>query len=733
MYLQYNENVDYFSLEELRHLAGAMGFPKEVFESNIPNDLFDEKEKITTRDLIKCIEDRCFHVDLHFTVNLKSATYNATCLKEAVKFISKRYLSFKELLEVRLAFQSYEAYDQNGMKIDELIFLRTLKMCGRVISPKKLMHKLKHLKLSFKVEGRIQFFEFLDLLELCEFTKNQILTGDELHSPVEKSWTRLYKVDNFKRFMTPQDKKIWKHLNEEYKNEELNYNQPKLKSNNFIKNPLTPDDFRMQVKLANKQYETLHKSLRNSSKQVKLARGGFTFVRPQTYSHQNKKDMRSKRTMSASTGKNTFENTPRAPSRTSIPATELTDGFPSTRSKKKLRPQSSPPVMTDRLLKDSKSKVENVQFDMCTEHQRWFEYYHDNITHHLPNYHEVLRRMRKPFPAPRRKRFYRRPRPNPNVISRLSSHEPNPPLEHLQHCDALSCGIGTDNHSMLLKNKARKIRCKSAPVSSSNKFSATEFKPSKVTNQYSSLLQSLMEEYGYVSEDDSITEDKTNEGNLKNELAESSLKNEVEKIEPTELGSKRCSEEVKGEHYSEQGDHASLILSESSCSFTKSPRLVPENINTIENDAEKKQQFIDEFFKWRKHKKTSVTNLIKETGYYRPCVKLDHGNQRNISSPQSFKKVFRPPSAKTSESQTENLSDFEKHVLDPENLRIRHDVSLADDEVDFYMIERKVRSLRRIAKRYSGKDRRWFSTLVKTTEINDSPIKPLNNGISVND
>jgi len=37
-------------------------------------------------------------------------------------------------------------------------------MCGKTISPMKLMHRIKHSKDMYDEPGRIQLYEFLDLL-----------------------------------------------------------------------------------------------------------------------------------------------------------------------------------------------------------------------------------------------------------------------------------------------------------------------------------------------------------------------------------------------------------------------------------------------------------------------------------------------------------------------------------------------------------------------------------------
>ena len=37
-------------------------------------------------------------------------------------------------------------------------------MCGRIIAPLKMHHRIKHMRQMFDEEGRIQLYEFLDLI-----------------------------------------------------------------------------------------------------------------------------------------------------------------------------------------------------------------------------------------------------------------------------------------------------------------------------------------------------------------------------------------------------------------------------------------------------------------------------------------------------------------------------------------------------------------------------------------
>ena len=54
-------------------------------------------------------------------------------------------------------------------------------------------------------------------------------------------------MENFKDFVIPADKRLWKKLNEEYRNAELNYDYPTQNSKVFVENPILQEYYRKQV------------------------------------------------------------------------------------------------------------------------------------------------------------------------------------------------------------------------------------------------------------------------------------------------------------------------------------------------------------------------------------------------------------------------------------------------------------------------------------------------------
>uniref|UniRef100_H2YL91 EF-hand domain-containing protein n=1 Tax=Ciona savignyi TaxID=51511 RepID=H2YL91_CIOSA len=229
-----------FSVEEIRQLAAALGFPRNTLSKAIITKE-NEEDGISVKEFLKCCDERYFHQTLNFTFNLKSGAYNTQVLRRSIVLLANQ-LSFKQLEDVRVSYQMHEDYDQQGMRIDESTLIRTLKLCGLVVSPQKLMNRIRHLKATYKQKDRIQLYEFLDLLRWCELMSKQNLRYENVLSTKQSSHN-VYMLDDFKEVITPRHKKILQILNERYQHQELLHEEPKLNSEKFTDHPIPPDTF----------------------------------------------------------------------------------------------------------------------------------------------------------------------------------------------------------------------------------------------------------------------------------------------------------------------------------------------------------------------------------------------------------------------------------------------------------------------------------------------------------
>lgn len=213
MHLKYPRKRDFYTWEELRCLAKALGFQKDLFTKNLPHEFQKEKAiGLSIKELLIMLNIKCMHGDIHRTYNMHDALYNSKVIEKALDMLSNRYLSFQELREVRVAFQLYEHEDLLGLLIDEHVLLRTLKICGRTVSPVKLKQHIKHMPR--KVPDRLMLYEFLDLLLLCERDSDIPLQPMLQVTGVDKS--NLYKLCDFQSVLSTDDQKKIRYLDHLY-------------------------------------------------------------------------------------------------------------------------------------------------------------------------------------------------------------------------------------------------------------------------------------------------------------------------------------------------------------------------------------------------------------------------------------------------------------------------------------------------------------------------------------
>ncbi|XP_073245511.1 uncharacterized protein [Porites lutea] len=213
MHLKYPRKRDFYTWEELRCLAKALGFRKDLFIKNVPPEFQKEKTNgLSVKILSNMLDIKCLHGDIHRTYNIHDALYSSRVIEKALDMLSNRYLSFQELREVRVAFQLYEHEDMLGLVIDEHVLLRTLKICGRAVSPVKLKQHIKHM--TRQVPDRLMLYEFLDLLLLCERDAEVQLQPLQQVNGVDKN--NLFKLCDFQAVLSTEDEKKIRHLDHLY-------------------------------------------------------------------------------------------------------------------------------------------------------------------------------------------------------------------------------------------------------------------------------------------------------------------------------------------------------------------------------------------------------------------------------------------------------------------------------------------------------------------------------------
>ncbi|WAR02162.1 hypothetical protein MAR_008720, partial [Mya arenaria] len=208
-------------------------FPISLFRDNVTDEIQVEENGLTVQELQKMLEYKLLYKALHHTLNSHTADWNTCVIRRAAAVLQHKALRYEELYNVRLGYQTYEAGDMKGMVIHQHTLIRALKMCNLTISPLKLMHRIKHSRDSFDEPGRIQLYEFIDLLT------------------------------DFDKLLSHHDERMAKRLDAQYLHEEWEFPETK-------------------ACYQKKSYRDLRSEVVRSEKTVHCVKGGYVRERPVT-------------------------------------------------------------------------------------------------------------------------------------------------------------------------------------------------------------------------------------------------------------------------------------------------------------------------------------------------------------------------------------------------------------------------------------------------------------------
>ncbi|KAM4626941.1 uncharacterized protein O3C94_019924 [Discoglossus pictus] len=203
-----------YSATELRLLAAALGFPGDTFQSQVPSGSLD-REGIRSKDLRRLLVLGTFTSSLHFTYNMKSGLYNIKVVDKCLDLLEQNVLRFADIQDARVAFCAYEPLDQRGVQSQPRTLLKVMKMCGFAVSPERLSRHLKQNRPRYVEQGRIQLYEFLDLLLLCE-PRMSFSIKEERVGSTDKTSRGLYQMDNMRSLTVTPDEKLERHLDRRF-------------------------------------------------------------------------------------------------------------------------------------------------------------------------------------------------------------------------------------------------------------------------------------------------------------------------------------------------------------------------------------------------------------------------------------------------------------------------------------------------------------------------------------
>jgi len=311
MSLNYNNQL--LSINNLRLLAGCLGFPRDLVQSTVPNHVISN-QSISIKDLCHYSDEGFFTQKLHLTCNTKTGTYNSKVFAKCAQLLSKAVLTIEEIRDIRMIFEAFEEFDQRGMLINQGDkILKTLKIAGWVIAPDKLVKKLRHVKVSYDEKERIQLYEFLDLIPLCE--KLPIpLKQVHKHLGDEKTKRSVYKIDALREVLKTEDSRMYGYLNHLYEMQQLPLDYPTFVSDKDYDPKLNLDCFEDQLKKSAESQTLIKKEVQKNDKQLRILRNNTSFgsntskfsqnLSEKTFKKVFEKEQRKTKTFNLSTKKN---------------------------------------------------------------------------------------------------------------------------------------------------------------------------------------------------------------------------------------------------------------------------------------------------------------------------------------------------------------------------------------------------------------------------------------------
>jgi len=269
-------NNKHFTINNLRLLAGCLGFPRDIVQSKVPSHVI-RNQSISLKDLCYYAEEGFFTQKLHLTCNTKTGNYNSKVFIKSALLLSENILSIEEIRDIRMIFEAFEEFDQRGMLINQgNKILKTLKIAGWVVAPEKLVKKLRHVKMSYDEKERIQLYEFFDLIPLCEKLPISLKRVHK-HLGDEKTKRNVYMIDELKDILKTEDERMYEYLNSCYEKQQLPSEYPLFASEADCNPALNLNCFEVQLKKSAESQTIIKSEVQKNENNLKILKNNTSF------------------------------------------------------------------------------------------------------------------------------------------------------------------------------------------------------------------------------------------------------------------------------------------------------------------------------------------------------------------------------------------------------------------------------------------------------------------------
>eukprot|EP00026_Physarum_polycephalum_P003668 Phypoly_transcript_03681.p1 GENE.Phypoly_transcript_03681~~Phypoly_transcript_03681.p1 ORF type:complete len:550 (-),score=63.81 Phypoly_transcript_03681:737-2386(-) len=284
---------------ELSSLMKALGIPdiplgllNRMAASHTPENSMGLEYK----SFLHLLHSEPFSATLDYTYNRHNSTYNIRVIKKALSLLIDGFLTLEDLQASRMGFTLYEGETCNGIQLEAASVSAAMRVTGKAIAPRKLVAWLDGIEED--VPGRLQLYEFLDLVKLCNDRTEETKAVPTVTTTVDRSRAGLFELTDATFLLTP-NQKLEKHMNEDYDNTVNLINSQQIPPRETLasaKKSASSHDF-SKYSLNTKQnkavedglefYGQLRESIKSSSTHVQAARAirsssRATSTRPQS-------------------------------------------------------------------------------------------------------------------------------------------------------------------------------------------------------------------------------------------------------------------------------------------------------------------------------------------------------------------------------------------------------------------------------------------------------------------
>lgn len=157
-----------FTNSELRILATSLGYDRNLFHRVLRRTGSTSFTTVSERDIHGWLDAKLLDADLNQIFNRYQADYNAKVIKEAIKLLGKRKLTFCDVSSARSSFETMTLEDPRGLQSDTYTVLQALKMTDRIIGAEKLQDVIRCMSNDLETPNRLKLYEFLPLVASAE-------------------------------------------------------------------------------------------------------------------------------------------------------------------------------------------------------------------------------------------------------------------------------------------------------------------------------------------------------------------------------------------------------------------------------------------------------------------------------------------------------------------------------------------------------------------------------------